>query len=281
MIKRRQFIKVSAAAGAAALIKPAIWEYAPGKRLKNFGFISGIIEKELKQDWKSALKQASSFGYTEFETGSYSGDSPEEFLRFCSEINLLPVAGFINFNGNDEEVRKNIDLIHSLKMKLGVTYWPWYTGGPFTPDDCKRSAERLNYLGNLCHKNGVTFCWHNHNKEFIPITEGMPFDYLMNNTDKDFVNCELDIYWVKKGGADPLDMLEKYRGRYTILHIKDMAPGAEQDFECPGSGIIDFVPILREAESQGIKHFMVERDNVKDGIGCLRSSARYLRNLTF
>jgi sugar phosphate isomerase/epimerase len=103
----------------------------------------------------------------------------------------------------------------------------------------------------------------------------------MNNTDKLLVKCEMDIYWVKKGGADPLTMLKKYKGRYAILHIKDMAAGDAQDFECPGSGIIDFRPLFSEAESQGIEHYMVERDNVQDGLACLKSSAQYLKKITF
>jgi sugar phosphate isomerase/epimerase len=86
---------------------------------------------------------------------------------------------------------------------------------------------------------------------------------------------------VVKGGADPLQMLKKYSGRFVILHVKDMALGAEQDFECPGSGKIDFPSIFREAKSQGINHFMVERDNVQDGMACLRSAADYLKNLNF
>ena len=60
-----------------------------------------------------------------------------------------------------------------------------------------------------------------------------------------------------------------------------MAPGDEQDFICPGSGIIDFAPIFKEAQKQGIEHYIVERDNEPDGLGCLKSSAEYLKNLRF
>ena len=111
--------------------------------------------------------------------------------------------------------------------------------------------------------------------------EGLPFDYLMKHTDPGLVACEMDVYWVTKGGGDPLAMLDKYPGRIPILHIKDMAPGIEQDFECPGSGIIDFPAVFRMAHQQGIEHFYVERDNVADGMACLQSSGDYLRNLRF
>jgi sugar phosphate isomerase/epimerase len=281
MLDRRKFLKSSVVAAVSLALTPEIFSHQNGNKLGNFGFISGILDTELKGDWKKVLKEVASFGYTEFETGGFLGDSPEEFLSFCRDIALRPVAGGITFNGKDEDLAKDFEVLHKLDMPYAVTYWPWYTGGPFTLDDCKKSADRLNYIGQKCKENGIVFCWHNHDKEFIKMEQGFPFDFLMNNTDTDLVKCELDIYWVKKGGSDPLAMLKKYKGCYAILHLKDMAPGKAQDFECPGNGIIDFVPIFSEAELQGIVHFMVERDNVKDGIACLKSSAQYLKNISF
>jgi sugar phosphate isomerase/epimerase len=281
MITRRKFIAGAAAAIASAAFTTDIYSIPQQNRLKDFGFISGIISKELKGDWKAVLRLAASFGYTEIETGGFLGESAESYLKFLNEIGLKPVAGGINFTDSDEEIIKSFDLLKQLGIKIAVVYWPWVTGGPFNLRECTESALRLNHLGKLCYDNGLAFCWHNHDREFIPMEKGLPFDYLMANTDPELVKCEMDIYWVKKGGADPLTFLKKYSGRYAILHVKDMAPGDAQDFECPGSGIIDFAPIFREADSQGIKHYMVERDNVTDGIACLKSASDYLRNLKF
>ena len=281
MITRRKFITGTAAAITIAALSPDAFSLQRRKKLKNFGFISGIIAKELKGDWKAVLKKAASYGYTEIETGNYLGDSAETYLAFLKETGLNLVAGGFEFKASDEELNKSLALLKSLKVKYAVVYWPWFTGGPFTLDDCRKSAERLNYLGKACKDNGLVLCWHNHNKEFAQMETGLPFDYLMNNTDKNLVFCELDLYWVKKGGGDPLDIMKKYPGRFPILHVKDMAPGDATDFECPGSGIIDFPTLFNEAEKQGIKHYMVERDNVPDGLACLKSAGAYLKYLTF
>lgn len=279
MITRRQFIATSGLAALAAYTSgSSLW--AKGK-LENFGFITGIIGKELEGDWKAVLKQAAGYGFTELETGKYLGPSAAEFLKYCGEIGLKPIAGGISFTTKMEELNPKLDSLLELKLKYAVVYWPWLTGGPFKLDDCKKSAEMLNIIGDACKKKGLTLCWHNHNKEFDTMEEGTPFEYLMKNTDPDLVKCEMDIYWVKKGGADPLTILKKYKGRIPVLHVKDMAPGEAQDFECPGSGIIDFPAIFREAQSQGIKHYFVERDKVVDGLACLQSSGSYLKNLRF
>ena len=268
-------------ATVAALVSTDVFSLQGKKKLQNFGFISGIIGKELKGDWKAVLKQAASYGFSEIETGNYMGESAESFLSYLKSIGMSLPAGGFEFKSSDDELKRSMSLLKSLKVKYAIVYWPWYTGGPFTLEDCKKSAERLNYLGKVCKENGLIFCWHNHNKEFIGMEEGLPFDYLMKHTDSSLVFCELDLYWVKKGGADPLEVMKKYPGRFPVLHVKDMAPGPEMDFECPGSGILDFPSLFREANKQGIKHYMVERDNVPDGLACLKSSGQYLKNLSF
>jgi sugar phosphate isomerase/epimerase len=282
MLTRRSFITKSASATAGIMLLDSYLSSCTGKHtLDKIGYISGIIGKELEGDWKAILKQTVDFGFSEIETGDYLGNSAREFLSYCKQIGLTPVAGGIDFNAGKEDSLKRLDALATLNLKYAVVYWPWMVGGPFTLDDCKRSIEQLNIHGENCKEHGLILCWHNHDKEFTPMEEGLPFDYLMNHTDKSLVKCEMDIFWAMKGGADPVELLEKYKGRYAILHVKDMAPGGEKSFECPGSGIIDFRSIFRVAKAQGIEHFMVERDNVADGMDCLKSSAEFLKNLSF
>jgi sugar phosphate isomerase/epimerase len=282
MYSRRKFLQMSALSGASFWMLPGLIQAAPaGKKLEKFGFISGIIGKELLSDWKAALKQSVQYGFTEIETGKYLGESAPEFMAFCKSIGLTPVVGGVPFTSDRSELNKNLDNLAELGIRYAVVYWPWTGSGPFMLEDCKKSADTMNKMGAICNERGMAFTWHNHNKEFVTMEKGMPFDFLMENTDKSLVSCEMDIYWVAKGGADPLQVLKKYSGRIPILHVKDMAPGEAMDFACPGSGIIDFPAVFREADKQGIEHYFVERDNVPDGLECLRTSGEYLRNIRF
>ncbi len=283
MLTRRKFVQtLTAGIGTAIAVNPFITsDFEGNRKLKDIGYISGIIGKELKGDWKAVLRETVKYGYTEIELGRYMGESATTFLKDCKEIGIRPVAGGVTFSKNMDEVNKSLDSLNEMDLKYAVVYWPWLVSGPFKLEDCKISAEMLNRIGEVCKKKDLVLCWHNHNKEFTAMEEGLPFDYLMNNTDKSLVKCELDIYWVQKGGADSVSVLKKYKGRYPILHVKDMAPGQEQDFTCPGSGIIDFSSVFSESADQSIMHYYVERDNVVDGLECLRTSADYLKNVRF
>ncbi len=281
MYTRRNFVKTIALGAAAAYAAPAMVScsgIASGNRV-NLGYIAGILGRDLRdRDWQSILRQTTEMGYSELEIGNYLGDSAASFLSFCREIGLKPIAGGMNITEDINAMQESADRLNALKIKYAVSYWPWFTGAPLSLEDCKRSAEVLNKMGEFCKKNGLIFCWHNHDLEFFPMEEGTPFDYLMKHTDNDLVKCELDIYWVKKGGADPLQIMKKYPGMYPLLHIKDMAPGEEQDFACPGEGIINWNQIFEEAANQNIRHYFVERDNAEDGLECLRVSAEYLKS---
>lgn len=280
-VSRRTFTKRLTAHIASLAAFPVLGEPAT-KRPDRWGFIAGILNKELKQDWRGTLKKAVDYGFSEIETGRFYGNSAPEFLEFCAQTGLKVIGGGgFSISVTPDKLEPSLDKLNTLNAKYAMVYWPWLVGGPFSLDDCKRSAELLNKLGEQCKQRELTLCWHNHDKEFIPMEAGLPFDYLMAHTEPDLVKCEMDLYWVTKGGADPLAMLRKYSGRYTILHVKDMAPGPERDYACPGSGIIDFKPLFAEAHRQGIRHFMVERDNAVDGLACLQTSGEYLRRLRF
>ena len=282
MVTRRLFLAKSVTASAAIIaMSPLVRAATSGRKLANFGFISGIIGKELEGDWKAVLKKCVEYGFTEIELGKYLGDSASAFLTYCKQIGIRPTVGGISLSTKEDDIQKSLDALDELNIKIAVNYWPWLSGGPFKLDDCKKSVELLNILGAACRKRGISFCWHNHNKEFIEMEEGLPFDFLMTHTDKDLVKCEMDVYWVAKGGVDPLAYLQKYAGRYEILHLKDMSRTYEKTFECVGKGSIDFPSILKEANKQAIKHYFVEYDNVSDGMACLKTSGEYLQKLSF
>ncbi|MGE5394962.1 MAG: sugar phosphate isomerase/epimerase family protein [Candidatus Saccharibacteria bacterium] len=280
---RRQFITTLGLSAVAVSAGIPAWAMGKADHLEKIGFISGIVDNFLKEDWKVTLEKLAKQGYTEMESGNYMGDSPSEFKKVCQSLGINPFAGGSSMGDMLKDTDRQVAQAQEAGKQYWVCYWPWLSDARnITADEAKQAADNLNKLGQACKKAGIKFCWHNHNWEFEkPTSEGLPFDILMKNTDPQTVKQELDIYWVRKGGGDPLKCLKSYPGRFEILHVKDMDSTAEKSFACPGSGIIDFKPIFREAWDQGVRHYIVEKDGEKNGIECLRSSAQYLKNLRF
>lgn len=285
MTTRRKFIQNTIAGTAGlALINPLnLIASGQTRQIKNLGYITGLIGKELDGNWKKILKQTAEMGYTEIETGNFMGKSAKKFLKYCDSIGLTPIAGHLAYTNDMDKIQENLDRLLALKMKYAINYWPWQGGPPFNLEKCKVSAEWLNKVGSMVSERGLKFCWHNHDNEFFEMEAGKPFDFLMENTDPEHVFCELDVHWVHRGGSHPVDVMKQYAGRIPILHLKDMDFNAakEESFRCPGEGDVDFKAILAEAHIQGINHYFVERDKHPNGMQCLQISADHLLNLKF
>ena len=100
-----------------------------------------------------------------------------------------------------------------------------------------------------------------------------------DETDPDLVEFELDLYWITKGGADPFAYFERYPGRFTLCHVKDMA--ADGEMVDVGAGQMDFASIFARADQAGLKHYFVEHDSPADPIASITASHAYLSALEF
>jgi sugar phosphate isomerase/epimerase len=250
--------------------------------LKDIGII-GTIREEIEKNWKNALTQLAEIGYKYIESTAIYGGDLLAYQQFLKEIGLTHVAGGMGVSEflEDEPFAAFVQKAHDLGFKYAVTYWPWLTDAlNITLDELKETADRLNKIGARCNAEGLTFTWHNHDKEFWPIAgDNIPFDYLLANTDPELVKVEIDLYWIHKGNDEPFRYFEKYPGRFPLAHVKDMDNTEERSFACVGDGIIDFPAIFAKADLAGFKHLIVEHDRPENGMECARTSYEYLQSI--
>ena len=255
------------------------------KSLKEIGLILGVLQKELKEDWEGTLRKVAQIGYTQLEFGNHYGENAASFKKFLKEVGLKPVAGGSSLAQmkKDEVLNKMIEEALFFEKNYIVCYWPWMdSGNDKKLDDFKKAAEDLNKLGEQCNKKGIRLAMHNHDKEFVPV-EGYQWGYevLLKETDPDKVVMLLDLYWVTKGGGDPVQLLKDYPTRFELFHVKDMDKTSEKLYTCPGYGSIDFKKIFAQAKKTSIKHYIVEIDKTEEPITCVQGSFTFLKKLRF
>jgi sugar phosphate isomerase/epimerase len=286
IMERRLFIKTAGVA-VTAILFPEIMqaaEQAKGK-LPSFGIITGNTGGDwVKNNPREALREIARLGYKELEFGGNFGMNIPELKKFLKETGLKALIGSTSMQAmnNTELLKKDIEQCQLLDQKFIVCYWPWTDDGKNKNlDDWKQVAEKLNRGGEICKKNGLQLLYHNHDLEFKPTEGKMPFDTLMVHLDKKYVNIELDLYWITKGGQSAIEYIKKYPGRYPVFHVKDMDHTSEKSFACVGEGQIDFPAIFRLNKTAGAKHFIVEHDNPANPKECITESANYLSKLRF
>ena len=134
-------------------------------------------------------------------------------------------------------------------------------------------------MGEIANDLGLRFAYHNHAYSFEELEGELPQDVMMENTDPELVEYQMDIYWVVAAGHDPAEWMQKYPGRFTTCHVKDLAPGDEPESTVLGTGSIDFTKLLPVAAEYGMEEFIVEQE-VYTGttpIDAIRDNATYMK----
>ncbi len=284
MISRRRFFQSSSLAAALSAS-------ARARKLQTIGVQLYTVRNVLPQKPAETLRAIDAIGYREAE---FNYTDAEKILPAMRATHLKPVSMHldlkIGMQGSETEIAHMVEGIKAGGVSYAVfPYVPPADRGGL--DKTRAFADRLNRIGRKCQAAGLTFCYHNHCFEFEPIEGTTRFQLMMESTDKNLVNLEMDAFWVSVGGHDPVEILQKMAGRVPLMHLKDKAKGTPvmykesvppATFKEVGNGVLDWPKILRAANAAGVKHYFVEQDQTPgDPLDSLRQSYAYLSKLDF
>lgn len=268
MVTRRNFIINTSLAATAVLALPSL---AFSMNKKEIGLQLYTLREELPKNVKQTLEKVAASGYTNVETYGFSikdqfwGLSPVELKKILDANNLKAVSGHYNlgsylYDGNTAELIAAIEAAKILKNEFLTVPW---IDEPFRKsiEDYKKIALRLNQAAKMCKEAGLKLAYHNHDFEFQKHDGITGYEILLNETDKNLVYFELDLYWVVRSGNDPLKLFKENPGRFKMWHVKDMDKTNQALNTEIGSGSIDFKPFFKEAKQSGMIHFFVEQEN--------------------
>jgi sugar phosphate isomerase/epimerase len=261
----------------------------------NFGGLAlYTVRDSMASNPKVTLKAVADAGYAYVESADYAegkfyGMTPIEFKSVLDSLGLKAISahmGMVTLENADQ-------LIADVKA-AGITYFviPVPPMGMFTFDPAtnklgmKGTASELvsimNTIGEKCHKAGLKLLYHNHDFEFMPLADGTVIeDVLLEKCNPEWVNFQMDLFWVTKANASALTYFEKYPGRFKAWHVKDM--DQEGKFAPVGTGTIDFKSILAQKEKSGMEFYLVEQDQTfgLDPMEAIKISHKGLFDLGF
>ena len=317
MLSRRELLERAAVFTVAGLACEA--PVGAAARLGRVGVALFTIPKLLDQDFTGALTLLADIGYKEVQFfGPYPFSDPTAHERWKSVSTSLGLRGSGFFGHSPKDVKAILDrtglsapamhvdvgtlrarlgeaaeAAHALEMKyLGISAIP--ADQRRTLDGYKRVADEFNDIGAKASKLGVRFTYHNHGYGWTELEGQIPLRVVLERTDPALVIMEMDLFWTVAGGADPVELLDTYRGRYRLMHIKDMKQrvrfsgdggDAAQWIELfpfvtdAGSGVLDLPTILSHAKTSGVEHFNLEQDLVANPEESLRKGYQFLSRL--
>ena len=240
------------------------------------------------KDVAATLDTIQMLGFTELE-GSGGKMAPEEFRKLCEARGIsIPATG----SGYEQLVKDPqgvADRAKALGAKYVMTAWIPHKNGAFNFENAKKAVEDFNAAGKILKENGITFCYHVHGYEFWPHAGGTLLDYIITNTDPEYVSFEMDIMWTHFGGGDPVALLNKYGDRWKLMHLKDLRKGTKKDRtgltpdenDVPlGTGELNIPAILRAAKKAGVEHYFIEDESPAGEVTeDVKQSIKYLKSL--
>jgi sugar phosphate isomerase/epimerase len=279
MSTRRNFLKsITLVSGVmAASTLQAENKSGKSKKMKT-GIQLWTVRDVIDKDLTGTLSALSKIGYNSIEPYGFDGNfynhSAKEFRKMCNDLGMDITSTHCGITAaNAKEYTEK-----AAEAGLEYLVLPSFSGRPEkTLDDFKKVAHEMNQIGEITKKAGIAFGYHNHNFEFHLLEGKLPYDTLLAETDPGLVTFEMDIFWVVKGGQDPLKYFNAHPGRFKLWHVKDMGNDGESCII--GNGHIKFQDLLKQEKKAGLKEIIYEQEQYSEGtsIYCAEQSYRYIQ----
>jgi sugar phosphate isomerase/epimerase len=243
--------------------------YFPSFAQDKLGVVSYTYRENFKQDVPGTLDKIKSIGITNIELSSLFGKSAGEFRELLDERGMVCTSYGVDYKKLSENIEEVIENAKVLGARYVRVAWIPHQA-PFQLEDARKAVELFNVAGKMLKDQGLSFCYHNHGYEFKPFEKGTYFDYMVRNTNPEYVNFEIDILWVYHPGQDPAKLIKKYPTRFKLMHVKDLKRGVVGDYSGStsnennvslGTGQIDIAAVWKAAKKSSIEFIYIEDES--------------------
>ncbi len=275
-IDRRSFLGALPGAAVVAGGLPGlgrVWPGAASQVPSAIGVQLYTVRAVMASDPDGTLAAIAAIGYAEVELAGLYGMSAREMKARLDAVGLAATSS----HHSVEEVRGSWAATLEAAVALGqrLVVVPSIPVAERDGEALRRIADDFNRAGDAARAAGLRFGYHNHDWEMRPGADGVrPIDLLLDRTEPELVDWQMDIFWTVHGGADPMAELDARAGRVTSVHVKDRTAAGEM--ADVGAGVIDFRTALARAGELGLLHQYVEHDQPGDPIESVRASYRAL-----
>ena len=219
-----------------------------------------------RSDRPRILGEIAAAGYDGFEIGAQHLDiaDPAQLQRQAAEQKLkiagIHIGGEIYNPQSVEEALDNLEKTIAFAAAVGATFVPF--SGKMKPDktakELRYQAENLNRIGEICRKNDLTLCYHNHFWEIE--NDCAELHHICDHTDPALVSLCLDVGWVQRAGSVPHVVAETFFERIGYFHLKDTTADEWREV---GYGTVDFAELVELIRRKADWWLVIEQDETR------------------
>lgn len=218
--------------------------------------------------------------------------TPEDFNNTLSRLSTMGIKTVQISGIGDFSAESQKEILNRYNMKVCVTHKPFdkiihetqtqinehkiigcNSIGLGMPDEKYRGSsgkvreliKDVEKISPLLKENGMTFNYHNHAFEFYRLDNmacGM-FDLLTEETDPEFFRFIPDVAWIHYAGQNPVEILNRLKGRIEVIHFKDyiINEKRERHFVSLGKGCVNLEECYQTACELEVPYIMYEQDD--------------------
>ncbi|MGD6818899.1 sugar phosphate isomerase/epimerase family protein [Metabacillus sp. 84] len=237
------------------------------------------LRDECSNDFLKTLKRTAEIGFNGVEFAGYHGVNPVELRKYLDEINLRASGSHFVLKEMEANLEKHIETQQILGSKHLIIAYPYERMEKEA--EYHELAKKLNTIGEKVHNAGLTLSYHHHEFELMDYEDGKTgLGIVLEETNPEWVQTELDVYWLTHAGKNPLEWMERYKNRLPLVHMKDMEKSADKAFAELGTGVIDIKSITEKALQTKAEWLVVEQDVCKrPPLESIEISYNYLKDL--
>jgi len=244
------------------------------RKLDKIGLQTYSLRNIFEDDPVGTLKMLKELGYdyVELNGRNFAERDPKELISMVKDAGLYAPATHYGIEGIRDDFAKATKDAQALGVEYVIV--PWIGEELRSIEGYKSVAALMNERGKQARGAGYKLAYHNHQFEFFDLGGGVTgMDILLNETDPDVFDFELDLFWAKLELKDIPAFLKKYPGRFKLCHVKDMkgdpAPWKNSvDFDSikadlmvnVGEGDIPFEDYFALNDVSGLEYFVLEHD---------------------
>ena len=235
------------------------------------------LRAETARDLPGTLSKVSGAGYRAVELAGLPPIEPERLRDLLATEQLAPIASHESL----ETLRADLGAVLGRLTTVGCprVIVPWLPEEErANPVEVRRLAGELSEIARVCAGRGIALGYHNHAFEFEALDGTSVWDVLLDSLTFD-IELEIDVYWARIGGRDPVEVIRSAGKRVHLLHMKDVAAGPERGDVTPGDGTLPWPEIVAAGTTAGVEWYVVEEDNPKDAIAEIARGFDFLRGL--
>ncbi len=232
------------------------------------------------EDIARSLQKVKEIGYDAVQVSGIGKIDPKELAALLKNIGLQNVVTHIPIDRMESETGAVVEE-HKLWNCKYTAIGGFFPKDP-TWEDWLSFADRYNAVAKKFQGSGIAIGYHNHSHEFVKYDDQTPLGMLVEKLDKS-IWFEIDTYWVAHGGGDPVQWIDKVKGRIPCIHLKDMGIRNDrtQYMAEVGEGNLNWDGILQACKAAGVEWYIVEQDdcNGRDPFESLAISYKNLKKM--